>query len=181
MFVTDGLLGNGAGAAVLDTDNVYKPGFPELITLVPSSAFNLRDVEGMTGLRPIPLPSKNVDTRGLGKLLPLGPKYPPSMVITVSCDNLPCTTSSGTEAIVVGRTGKMLNVPVPVAEHWVPAARPLHFCAGSAMVTVTGPELARSLSLKRSRAPVDVGVVVLVQVDVVVLVLVTGKGNRTLV
>src|SRR2546430_7431497 len=72
----------------------------------------------------------------------------------------PWTISSGTVAVLVGRTGMLVNVPVPVAVQGVPAAMVLHGSAGSTTETVTGPAVARSSALRRSRAPVEQGVVV---------------------
>src|SRR5215472_4653846 len=98
------------------------------------------------------------------------------MITRVCCESLPCTISLGTEAVEVGRTGIMLNVVVPVAVHGVPAALPLHVCAGSTTETVTAPETARSLSFRRRRAPVEGGGVV-----GVVLEEEAGRGNRILI
>src|SRR2546429_9676265 len=86
------------------------------------------------------------------------------MMTRVCCESLPCTISSGTEAVEVGRTGMRLNVLAPVAVHGVPAALPLHVCAGSTTEIVTAPEVARSLALRRRRAPVEGGGVVAVVV-----------------
>src|SRR5215467_14146484 len=95
------------------------------------------------------------------------------MTTLVCCESLPCTTSSGTDAVEVGRTGMMLYVPVTVAVHGVPTAMPLHGWAGSWMETVMGPALARSDSKSRRRAPVELRFVVVEVVEV-------GKGNRIL-
>src|SRR6266571_5320732 len=97
------------------------------------------------------------------------------MMTRVCCESLPCTISSGTEAVEVGRTGMMLNVLAPVAVHVVPAVLPLHVCAGSTTETVTVPEVARSLALRRSRAPVEGGAVVVPEVEE------AGRGNRILI
>src|SRR5215472_1103630 len=99
------------------------------------------------------------------------------MITRVCCESLPCTISSGTDAVEVGRTGIMLKVVVPVAVHGVPAAVPLQVCAGSTTETVTVPETARSLSFRRSRAPVEGGGVV----GVVLEVEEAGRGNRILI
>src|SRR5437867_13426515 len=98
------------------------------------------------------------------------------MMTRVCCESLPCTISSGTEAVEVGRTGMRLNVLAPVAVHGVPAALPLHVCAGSTTETVTAPEVARSLALRRRRAPPDGGGGVAVVVDVVA----AGRGHGVL-
>src|SRR5437899_5575306 len=99
------------------------------------------------------------------------------MMTRVCCESLPCTISSGTEAVEVGRTGMRLNVLAPVAVHGVPAALPLHVCAGSTTETVTAPEVARSLALRRRRAPVEGGGVVAMAVDVEE----AGSGSRMLI
>src|SRR6516165_1983704 len=99
------------------------------------------------------------------------------MITRVCCESLPCTISSGTEAIEVGRTGIMLNLLVPVAVHGVPAAVPLHVCTGSTTATVTVPEIARSLSFRRRRAPVEGGGVVVVVPELAE----AGMGNRILI
>src|ERR1700745_3780016 len=97
------------------------------------------------------------------------------MTTRVCCDSLPCTISSGTEAVEVGRTGMMLNVPPPVAVQGVPAATPLQVWAWSTTETVTIPEVARSLALRRRRAPVEGGSVVVVEVEE------AGRGKRILI
>src|SRR6516225_215304 len=85
--------------------------------------------------------------------------------------------------MVVGRTGRMLNVPTPVAVHAVPAGMPLHGWAGSRIETVTVPGTAKSSALRRRRAPVEQGVVEeqVGEVVVVVEVEAVGTGNRTLI
>src|SRR5437870_13785856 len=99
------------------------------------------------------------------------------MMTRVCCESLPCTISSGTEAVEVGRTGMRLNVLAPVAVHGVPAALPLHGCAGPTTETVTAPEVARALELRRRRAPVGGGGVVAVVVEVEE----AGRGSRILI
>jgi hypothetical protein len=90
--------------------------------------------------------------------------------------------SSGTVAVLVGRTGMMVKVPVPVAVQGVPAAMVLHGSAGSATETVTDPEVAKSSALRRRRAPVEQGVVVEQVVELEELELEeAGTGKRTLI
>ncbi len=89
--------------------------------------------------------------------------------------------SSGTVAVLVARTGMILNVVAPVAVHAVPAGLLLHGSAGSLTETVTGPAVARSLARRRRRAPVEQGFVVEHVEELEEELEEAGTGNSTLI
>ena len=100
--------------------------------------------------------------------------------------------SSGTVAVLVARTGRMLKVKVPADEHPAGSGEPVHWVTVSPrslteMVTghcgtpaQAGPGV-RSAAFRRRRAPVEHGVVEVHVVEVVVEVEETGTGIRTLI